>query len=183
MRRDDLAMRPREHEIIKMRKHWFVLLRESISTLILTILPFLAASFVAAAGLIDLEFFNSLPWVVLSSIWLLVCVMLLSTVWTNFILDIWLVSSRRIIHIEQFALFNREAVTIELVRVQNVSIETKGFFATLLHFGTIKVETAGAQTELIVFEGMPDPQMVKEVILKQARICAAEARSGLAHSN
>lgn len=178
MRRSGLfEMHKGERELIKMRKHWFILLRESISTLILTLLPFVAA--LIASGFIEPAFFVSALWIVLSSLWLLLCIMLFSTVWTNYILDIWLVSSHRIIHAEQFALFNREAVTLELVRVQNVSIETRGVFATLLNFGTIKVETAGAAEDLVVFEGMPDPQVVKEIILKQAQICLAEERSGL----
>lgn len=171
----ELAMRKNEHELIKLRKHWFILLRESFSGLLILVLPFIAAAIASGSGIVSPAFFSSALWVVLSSLWILLSVMLLATVWTNYILDIWLVSSRRIVHIEQFALFNREAVTLYLENVQDVSIATRGFIATILHFGTISVETAGAATKLVVFEGMPNPEHVKELILHQASVCASES--------
>jgi hypothetical protein len=180
-----LSMHEGEREILKVRKHWFILLREGLSTLILTVTPFIAASVVAGLGLAPLPFFSSALWIFLSSLWLLLCTMLLATIWTNYILDIWLVSSNRIIHVEQLALFNREAVSLQLERVQDVSIETHGVFATLLGFGTIKVETAGAQTEHITFEGISHPEFVKNIILQRVSARVAELSEGrpvLAHT-
>ena len=159
------TMRGDEREVMKIRKHWFIFLREGLSTLILTVLPFLAASVLAGAGLAPLSFFSSTLWVFLSSLWLLLCVMLLSTVWTNFILDIWLVSTERIVRVEQIRLFNREVESLQLERVQDISIETRGVFATLLDFGTIRVETAGAERSHFVFGGISNPEKVKTAIL------------------
>jgi hypothetical protein len=163
------TMQKDEHEVLKIRKHWFILLREGLSTLILTVLPFFAASTAAGLEFVPLSFFSSAPWIFLSSLWLLLCVMLLSTVWTNFILDIWLVSSHRIVRVEQIKLFNREVESLQLERVQDVIIETRGIFATLLNFGTIKVETAGAERSRFIFGGISNPEKVKTMILAQVQ--------------
>ena len=179
------TMQGEEREVLKIRKHWFILLREGLSTLILTILPFLAASFTAGTGIAPALFFTSALWVFLSSLWLLLCVMLLSTVWTNFILDIWLVSSYRIVRVEQIRLFNREVESLQLERVQDISIETHGIIATLLDFGTIKVETAGAEKTNFVFGGISHPEKVKTQILAQVQARVKEVSgttSALAHA-
>lgn len=171
-------MQGEECEVMKIRKHWFIFFREALSTFILTILPFAAASVTAGAGLAPLSFFSSTLWVFLSSLWLLLCVMLLSTVWTNFILDIWLVSSHRIVRVEQIRLFNREVESLQLERVQDITIETRGVFATLLNFGTIKVETAGAEKSHFIFGGISNPEKVKTIILGQVQARMAEVSNG-----
>lgn len=173
-----LSMHEGERETLKVRKHWFILLREGLSTLTLTILPFIAAAFVAGFNMVPLDFFTSSVWVFLSSLWLLLCTMLLATIWTNFILDIWVVSTHRIMRVEQLALFNRQVVSLQLERVQNVSIEAHGIFATILGFGTITVETAGAQTERILFDGISHPDMVKDVILEHVSTRLKELSQG-----
>ena len=166
---DIFTMQGDEREIMKIRKHWFIFLREGLSTLILTVLPFIAASVTAGVGIAPLSFFSSPLWVFLSSLWLLLCVMLISTVWTNFILDIWLVSTHRIVRVEQIRLFNREVESLQLERVQDISIETRGIFATLLGFGTIKVETAGAERSHFIFGGISNPERVKTLILAEVQ--------------
>lgn len=172
----DLHMRTGERRMSVSHKHWIVFLQEALPGIISLLLPFLAAAISVSVGAIDGSVFLSPLWVIFSSLWFLGSVMWLATTWTNYVLDILIVTSQRVIYVEQRTLFFRDIVTLHLEKEQNVSIEVRGVLATLFDFGTLRVETAGAMTELSLFENLPHPQRIKDQILTQSAICAREAR-------
>jgi len=174
----ELRMRPGEQRLSISRKHWFLFLQEAFSPLIALLLPFLAVGFFVGSGILPGTLFESSFWVLFSSVWLLSCIAWLSTIWTNYILDMIIVTTQRVIFVQQRLLFHREVITIHLENEQNVTVETEGIIATLLGFGALRVETAGALTELAVFDGLPHPEQVKEQILKQAAVCVKEHAEG-----
>lgn len=176
--KDELRIRPGERTLSTSRKHWILFLGEAAPAFIAAILPFLAAGFLAGSGLVHASIFDSAAWVVFASLWLLGATMWLSTIWTNYILDMLIVTTRRVMYVQQHSLFHREVITLHLENEQNVTVETRGIFATLFGFGTLRIETAGALTELATFEGLPDPNRIKEKILKQAAVCAEEYGRG-----
>jgi uncharacterized membrane protein YdbT with pleckstrin-like domain len=61
----------------------------------------------------------------------------------SYYLDVWIITTERIIDIEQHGLFHRAVSEIAVERVQNVTVETPGFLATMLGFGNVKIQTAG----------------------------------------
>jgi uncharacterized membrane protein YdbT with pleckstrin-like domain len=77
----------------------------------------------------------------------------------------WVITDRRIIHIEQDRLFVREVTTISLERVQDASVRYGSFIETLLDFGTICVESAGADENEIIMHGVPHPNDTKRIVL------------------
>src|SRR3989344_454563 len=75
------------------------------------------------------------------------------------------ITDRRIIDKDQHGFFNQKVSELHVNRIQDVTVHTKGILETLLHFGKIIVQTAASEKQF-VFHQMPDPEQVKDVIMK-----------------
>ncbi|MFZ6015590.1 MAG: PH domain-containing protein [Patescibacteria group bacterium] len=82
-------------------------------------------------------------------------------------LDIWIVTNRRIINIEQNGLFSRVRSEVRLYRVQDVTSEVKGFLRHLFDYGMVFVQTAG-ETHRFTFEDIENPKDAAKIILELA---------------
>jgi len=76
--------------------------------------------------------------------------------WTNYYLDVWYITPKRIIAIDQKGLFRREVTDLRFEKIQDVTSEISGIIGTLLSFGNLHVQTAGSSAE-------------REIIIRQAR--------------
>lgn len=155
-----IHLQPDESIMLVVRKHWFVHLLDSLPIVIIGLVPFVLLPFVAP--FISIE--PSIP-SFLTGVWLLVIWMIIFTVWTNYYLDIWIVTDKRIINIDQISLFTRSVSTLRIERVQDVKVETHGFFATFLNFGNLQVQTAGPEAGFYFITGIPKPSRVRNTIL------------------
>jgi hypothetical protein len=84
--------------------------------------------------------------------------------WTVWVLDIWIVTDRKFVDIEQKTLFHRQVSTLTLEKVQDVTVQVDGIFATWLDFGTVTVQTAGQEREFVI-HGIRRPYKFKEILL------------------
>lgn len=164
---------------MKIRKHWFVLFERVVILVFIFIAPFILYVFVAgkvtSIGANQTIFLSLTPslFVFLIATWSLLIWMKLASIWTDYYLDMWIVTNRRIVDIEQKGFFNREVSTLPIERIQDVTIEVKGVVATVLNFGNIHVQTAGESREFSI-RGIPDPRNTKEIILKQHELTSNE---------
>jgi len=113
-------------------------------------------------------------WLVLSSVWILssffIGVMLAGLAcgaygyfdWAN---DEYIVTSKRVIHIERLLLYGEERDEAPLVRIQDVTVTTTNLLQRLLDYSDMRIKTAGAGT--IIFSGMPHAERVRELIFKE----------------
>src|SRR5262249_33122838 len=146
------------------RKHWFVLLLDSFGTLIAGFVPFVL--FPVAAS------FNAVPQALLAPTlvtfaatwWFLVIWCALAVIWTDYYLDIWIVTDRRIVNINQISLFDREVTSWRLDRIQEVTIGVRNIFETLLGYGSLEVQTAGPADEFATIRGVRDPGFIQKTI-------------------
>lgn len=158
-----------EHIDIKARKHWFMLFRDSAGIIIIYLLPFLAWELIRSdIGLLTI----SLPSTVsptlltfLGSAWTLFNWAWFFTAWTSHYLDIWIITDRRIVDIDQKSLFHREISTLRMERVQDVTFEINGIVATVFGFGDVHVQTAG-ETKGFIIKGVAQPERIKNLIVK-----------------
>ena len=89
---------------------------------------------------------------------------------TNYYLDVWYVTSKRLIDINQKTLFYRDEAVLRLENIQDVATASKGIIQTLLGFGNIRAQTAGERREFIM-RNIANPERVKEVItLEQGKV-------------
>lgn len=157
------------------RRHWFVLLAPSLSIFFLLLLP-------ALLPLLPFELFNAgislgALGTFLFSLYLLFLLLFAFLIWMNYYLDVWIITSERIIDIEQHNLFSRTISEFPMSRVQDISIDIHGIIETFFKFGDLKVQTAGSH-EGFVINDAPDLYAAKDLILTEA-MRAHERREAL----
>jgi uncharacterized membrane protein YdbT with pleckstrin-like domain len=105
------------------------------------------------------------PLSVLAYIYYLTIFLLTFNFWVEEYLDIRTITNKRVISREYLGLFNRTVSELELYRIQDVSVDQKGFFATILNYGNVSLQTAGAQ-EKFMFKNIANPVEVSRLIQK-----------------
>jgi len=145
-------------------RHWFDIFVQYIPLLGLLLLmlgSFFAAPFmftnVTAAGSELFFFFQSL---ILLILWLYGFL-----IWVDYYLDVWIVTSQRVINIEQRGLFARHVSELKFTQLQDVSTEVEGFIPTLLNYGDIHAQTAAEETRF-TFRHVPNPYRIKATLME-----------------
>ncbi len=165
--KEDINLRGGEHLVSVMRKHWFVFFTRVLPLKILFVLPLI---FMVVTLNMQLSQTAIAVIIFFSSLWMLVLLMAIFTIWTNYFLDIWIVTNQRIIDIEQRHLFNREVRTLRMETVQDVHVDKVNFFQEFFNFGTLRVQTAGTGGTDALIEGIPNPEHEQELIMKEVHI-------------
>ena len=156
-----------EHIILVVHKHWFVLFRTAITLLVLVIIPPVVLSVLPSlTAQFDAEAVAAISNFLLS-LYFMVLLFFLFLFWMDYHLDMWIITNRRIVDVEQRGLFDREVSEIPIQKVQDVTIEVRGVIETFLKFGTIKLQTAGEREFLI--ENIPRLYEIKDAILASLR--------------
>lgn len=163
---------PHEHVIFYLRRHWVVFAFQTIAYLAALAAPALVlyVTFTWAQGLWDWLMAGGLVTVLLIlflSLYYLATWFFFWNAWVDYYLDVWIVTNERILSLEQFGLFNRKVAELRLSRVQDVSSQVKGILQTFLHFGEVKIQTAGEEANFL-FHQIPRPYEVAEKILRLA---------------
>ncbi len=83
--------------------------------------------------------------------------------WTDQWLDVWVITDRRIIDIEQKRFFSRHVSSFSHDRIQDVTYEVSGLIPTWLHIGNVRIQTASISSDFIMRQ-VPNPDLVKEEI-------------------
>jgi uncharacterized membrane protein YdbT with pleckstrin-like domain len=99
-------------------------------------------------------------------------ILIFSIIFHNYYLSIQIVTSERIIDVDQRGLFNREVNTLSITNIEDVSYKKSGFWGTLLDFGNVVVQTAGnsgegigGKTNGFVFDNVPNPAQVSTAVM------------------
>ena len=156
-----------EEKILRIvRRHWFALLGEAAFIITLLVMPLIlmvVVSFLPVGKVLILTGAPLYAEAFLVFTWMFIVWMLGWLLWTDYYLDMLIITDKRIFDIEQLGLFSRQSGSFRMDRIQNVSVEQKGIISTLLNFGTIKIETAG-ETELFSATMISHPYDVKRLI-------------------
>lgn len=171
-----------DEEILSMvRKHWFVIATELFGVFVFMLIPFfflfLSAIFPSVLDTLHLDLANytAIITFVISG-WTVVSLMVSFMIWTHYYLDLWIITDRRIILIDQVAFFNRNVSIFRLERLQDIEFVIKGIIPTFLNFGTLKAQTAGHHENNFRSNGLPDPRGLQATIQK-----AMDARLATLH--
>lgn len=153
------------------RKHWFVITMEILGILVFALLPLFAGfALLLVPNLLPLEILHintHLPIILFGiSFWLLFTVMATFMVWTHYFLDLWVITDRRIIVIDQVHFFNRKVGSFRLERLQDIKVEINGMVATFFDFGTLRAQTASAVQSDFMSTGLPQPRELQSLIQK-----------------
>lgn len=169
--RSHIPLQENETVLHTFRKHWFILVAELLPIFVAFLLPFLLYGFLSYADIeiqgqsLNLSLSGEL-WLFAGSLWALFVWMKIAASVTHYYLDAWMVTGEHLIDIEQWSLFHRQTSVSRIDRIQDITVETPGFIATVFHFGDIHVQTAGAEREFVM-RGIANPKFVREAILRQ----------------
>ncbi|HOY56082.1 MAG TPA: PH domain-containing protein [bacterium] len=156
---------PNEKIILILRKHGWVFLKIVFFYLVLSLLPWLAHYLIQqytellAAGTLTI-ILN-----LLTSIYYIYILTFFFRAWIDYYFDVGVITNERIVDIEQNGLFSRNISALRLYRVQDVASQVRGFLPTLLHFGTVSVQTAGSVPRFI-FDEIANPYETSKNILE-----------------
>ena len=154
-----------EETRIFLRRHWIELMAMFVYKIGFAVLPIIFYILLSVNGVDWKTSFWGPVGAIMTSIYLLFAVLILLTMFTDYYLDTWIVTTERIVNIEQKGLFSRVISTLHLNQVQDVTSETHGFLATILSYGDVHIQTAGT-TERFLFKKIDNPDDVKFHIMR-----------------
>ena len=180
---EKIQMEPGEEVLRVVRKHWFIIVAELFGTFIMLLLPFfilfLIAVFPQPLETINIDIGNYTALISFAVAgWTVLTLMIGFSTWTHYYLDLWIITDRRIILVDQINFFNRNVSIFRLERLQDIEFFVKGIIPTLLNFGTLRAQTASAFESNFKTNGLPDPRGLQATIQK-----AMDARLAVLHNN
>ncbi len=160
---------PGEHVVHEVRKHWFVFFAHGFFLALAAILP--PIFYEAFIHLVPFKFpiqgnINSLLMFV-CLLWLLALWISFFVQWTNYYLDVWHVTQKRIIDVEQKRLFHREVSTIRFDKIQDITVEVKGLLSTFLDIGDVRVQTASENSQDFTMHSASHPERIRKIVFAQ----------------
>ncbi|QQG44892.1 MAG: PH domain-containing protein [Candidatus Sungiibacteriota bacterium] len=162
-----LRLNEDEKVVLVIHKHWFIIARQVLVIIILIMLAPVALTFLPLiTGGLDPTLVETSTNFFLS-IYVMVLLLLLFLLWMDHYLDMWIITTERIVDVEQRGLFSREISEIPLSSVQDITIEIRGLIETFLKFGKLRIQTAGEREFTI--KDAPALYEAKDIILKYAR--------------
>lgn len=165
MQQDDLL---EEGEIIldKVRKHWIVYVEDFFYHTFGCFLFMVVANYLTSKGVLSFIDKDSSTYAGMILI-MFVIIFWISFfyAWTKEYFDVWYVTDRHIIAVNQKQMFEREEAFMELSRIQDVSFEKNGFFSTWFGYGKLKVQSAGIEQEFII-DNIHDVEAVAHRIME-----------------
>ena len=166
-----LHLDPDEHVILEVRKHWIVFFGNAIALLFSAFIPFVILTalkvFLPQIFKIPLSGNVYALFLFFYCLWLLVLWISFFIYWTKYYLDVWYVTEKRIIAIDQRSTFNREISNLRFDKIQDVTIDVDGFIPTILKFGNVRVQTASEDERDFYMSMVKNPDEVRRVIFNQ----------------
>jgi hypothetical protein len=160
-----------EQVLTIVRKHWFVIAVRTVSVATSMLTPLIAVlvvrSYLPVELVTQVNAFKEELWFLYFG-WLIMNWMILANLWTDYYLDLWIITNRRIVSIDQRGFFRRFLSSFRLERLQDMNINVSGLIPTLLNYGTIEAQTAGGSNEEFKTNNMPDPRGLKALIINAA---------------
>jgi len=155
---------PGEKAIKIYRRHWIVPLKTILFYILLGAIPFIFYYLVSNATEEWLTGSMSYPLLVLgASIYFLFIILFFFHSFIDYYLDVWIVTNKRVINIEQKGLFARVISEQKLGRVQDVTSEVEGILPTIFNYGHVYIQTAG-ETQRFNFWEVPNAHNVARTI-------------------
>lgn len=155
-----------EHVVMEVRRHMIVFYARIVLLVGLFFIPLLLSPLIIA--LIDRIAGGAVGGVVfgfLFTLWLLAMVLVFFFQWTDYYLDLWVITNKRLFDIEQKGVFTREISALRLENMQDITIEVKGVIATLLKYGDVHIHTAGESHDITIYDAAR-PLDVKNAIMR-----------------
>ncbi|NQV13371.1 MAG: PH domain-containing protein [Parcubacteria group bacterium] len=153
-----------ERVVMLRRRHLFILFKQNSIFLLYFLIP-VAIYAVAKFWLTSILNFPIYPiFVLLISVYYSFFLLFLLIEWIDYYFDVWVITNKRLIDVDQIGLFKRVVSETRLDRIQDVTVDITGLFGTLFHYGNVHVQTA-ARTQRFEIRQVSNPAEIRTTIL------------------
>ncbi|MEK7642776.1 MAG: PH domain-containing protein [Patescibacteria group bacterium] len=162
------------------RKHWYVMLGFTFGLFVLALAPFILAKIVNLLELFEesspvsgfVDGFIGGYGLFAYFLWVLVLWVIFFIEWTDYYLDVWILTNKRIVDIEQRGFFHRHVTSFRYEQIQDITVNTKGLIATFFKFGTLHIHTAGSTSgttehDDIIIDHAANPEEIRTLVAKE----------------
>ncbi len=157
-----------DEQIVKILRRDIVILVKKIFLFMMLVLFFLLFAFIMYTQVPEIQESDIFPALVLGSFaYFLFAWLFFFFSFIDFYLNVVVITNERIINIEQQGFFSRTISEQRLFRIQDVTSEVVGVWPTVFKYGKVYVQTA-AEKERFIFEQIPDPNGVRDLLIKLA---------------
>ena len=155
-----------EELVYSLRRHPITLLPLLVGYALLIAGPFAVYGYLSAFRPEILDSQKTTALIVLGgSLFFLYAWLFLFQNYLDYHLDFWIVTTRRILNIEQTGLFSRKVSELRLYRIQDVTASVSGIIHTVFDYGDVEIQTAG-EKEHFRFEDVPHPNQIAKAVLE-----------------
>ncbi len=106
--------------------------------------------------------------VIFVSIYYLGVLLFLLNAWLDYYLDVWIITNMKVVSVEQKRMFSRHISRMKFDRIQDVTSDTTGFFATFFKYGDVYIQSAGTK-ERFVLKQVPQPDEITKTIIRLSK--------------
>lgn len=153
-----------EQIILMVRRHWFNILEQFFLVFLMLalligswlVLPIFFPAVMTSPLSVLFDFLRNLFGMFL---WITFFI-----IWVDYYFDVWIITNKRVVNIEQKGLFNRQVSELDLIRIQDVTTEVTGVIPTILNYGDVFIQTAGENPRFI-FRQVSDPYGIKDTLM------------------
>ncbi len=166
----------KDEEIIKIiRKHWLPFTFQLVMMCIMMIIPpfifELFRNFLFSDLTLHNEYLLSFLYIVfLISMWISLFIS-----FVNYYLDIWILTNKRLVDVEQISFFSRTTSEVRLNNIQDVEVKVFGFINTMLKIGDVIVQNASSG-EGFTIRQVGNPEYVREIVMEAYHKDESKAR-------
>jgi len=167
-----------EEVIIVLHRHWFNILQNFLSVIAMLFLLLGGYSFLPTIfpELHDKPLANIFAF--LENLAFMILFVLFFLIWIDYYFDLWIITSERVVNVEQKGLFSREVSELKLGKIQDITTEVKGVIPTFLNYGNVYIQTAG-EKERFVLADIPSPYKIKDAVMNLQRLSEEKEKSNL----
>lgn len=149
----------KEKIILLLRRHWVTNFSWVLTGGLLVVAPVL----VQAIGLLNFlpgrfQFITLLTWYLITAGYIF-------ERFLNWFFNVNIITDERVVDIDFPSILYRDISSAKIGQIQDVSIKVGGFIRSLLNYGDVFIQTAGAKPE-IEFEAIPRPEQVAKALDK-----------------
>jgi membrane protein YdbS with pleckstrin-like domain len=158
-----------EEIVLLLRKHWFTNVRWAVICLVLLVIPvtfWLLPIWPLWAG-INYK-------VMLTMLWYLLISAYIVESYLGWLFNIYIVTTDRIVDIDFYNILHREISDAEIDKIQDVTVKTGGFAATMFNYADILIQTA-AEKAVFEFYSVPQAGKVARILRDLAEVAESEA--------
>ena len=153
------------------RRHKLAFSLEIVFLIIAAILPYvfytspLFSRFFGIITISDSSFFLIMA---LYMLWIFFLWMLFFIAWSDYYLDLWIITDGRVIDVRQVSTFKREINSFRLDKITKLEVVRPKGLGKLINYGSLIVTTEGESGGFVI-EEVPNPSKVRDMIKKEQK--------------